>query len=294
MKNILVIGGSGFMGSHVADCLTKAGYGVLIFDKQPSPWLQDSQKFLIGDVLNTETIKKALTNDIEAIYFFSGVAEIAAAKQDPKKAINLNIMGLINVLDECTKIGVKRFIYSSSMYVYSDKGGIYRATKQSAELLLEAYSDQYSLDYTILRYGSIYGPRSQSWNGIQKFIKEIVTENKITYAGKGNEIREYIHVEDAAKLSVKILNPEYKNMVVTITGSQPIHVSDMIALIFNIAGVEVNINYKDDKNLIDHYGNTPYRYSPKKSLKLVPSEFVDLGEGILGQIQEEFQKIEKK
>ena len=99
-------------------------------------------------------------------------------------------------------------------------------------------------------------------------------------------MREYIHAIDAAKLSVKVLEKEFKNRSVTITGQQSIKVSDMLAMIFEIEGKKVDIRYLNKVEGTSHYGITPYRYTPKTSMKLTPVEFFDLGQGILNIVEE--------
>ena len=172
------------------------------------------------------------------------------------------------------------------MYVYSSNGSFYRASKQAAEILIETYKENFGINYVFLRYGSLYGPRAQNWNGIRGFIKQVVEKGFLEYSGNGSEVREYIHVLDAAKLSVKVLDDEYKNRAVTITGQQSIKVSDMFAMIFEIAGKKVDIRYLNNLNDTSHYGITPYRYTPKISMKITPIEFFDLGQGILNIIEE--------
>ena len=195
-------------------------------------------------------------------------------------------MGLTKALEAAVKNKIKKFVYASTMYVYSSHGSFYRATKQAAEIIIEAYQENYGIDYVFLRYGSLYGPRSQNWNGIKGFIQQVIENGFIEYSGKGSEVREYINVLDAANLSIKMLDENYKNKAVTITGQQSIKVSDMFAIIFEIGGKKVKVKYlKDNKNAF-HYGNTPYRYTPKTSMKVIPTEFVDFGQGLLNLFEE--------
>ena len=109
-------------------------------------------------------------------------------------------------LNACVEKKVSRFIFASSMYVYSSFGSFYNASKKSSEIIIEAFNQEYGLDFTFLRYGSLYGPRAQDWNGINSFLKLIVNEGKLDYFGSGEEKREYIHVSDAADLSLEILS----------------------------------------------------------------------------------------
>ena len=284
-KNILVIGGSGFIGSHTADVLSNRGHKIRIFDRIKSPWLKDSQEMIVGDYLDADVLFETM-KDIEIVYNFAGIADIGEASEHRQKTIETNVIGVSNTIEAMLKNNISRLIYSSSMYVYSDKGSFYRASKQAAELLIETYSDKLNLDYSILRYGSLYGSRSQEWNGLKKFIKQITNEEKVDYAGTGEEVREYINVSDAAKLSADAINDNFINKAIIITGQQSTKVKDLFQIIFEILGKKQNINYQNKKNLNDHYGNTPYRYSPKSANKIIPSEFIDLGQGILNLIQE--------
>ncbi|SVB89621.1 uncharacterized protein METZ01_LOCUS242475, partial [marine metagenome] len=159
MKRVVVIGGSGFIGSHTADELSKQGYGVTIFDRKRSPWLRTDQDMVEGDILDVDALRLVL-EDTDIVYHFAGVSDINEASDRPLDAINLNIMGTASVLDVVSRLNVRRFVYASTMYVYSPYGSFYRATKQSAETLIEAYCEKYGLEYTLLRYGSLYGPRA--------------------------------------------------------------------------------------------------------------------------------------
>ena len=284
-KNILVLGGSGFLGSHTADALSKSGKKVTLVDKVNSPWLRDDQKMIVGDVMNYDLLERSMKG-VDCVYYFAGIADIKEAKSSPYNTIETNILGLAKALEAAVKNKVKRFVYASTMYVYSSHGSFYRATKQAAEIIIETYQENYGIDYVFLRYGSLYGPRSQNWNGIKGFIQQVIENGYIEYSGNGSEVREYIHVLDASSLSAKMLDEKYKNKAVTITGQQSIKVSDMFAIIFEIGGKKVNVKYLNDHKNASHYGNTPYRYTPKTSMKVIPTEFVDFGQGLLNIFEE--------
>jgi len=276
MNNVLVIGGSGFMGSHTADLLSDNGYFVTILDKVTSPWLRDDQAMVVGDAMDSNVLMSAM-NKVDYVFYFAGIADIAEAKVNPYKTIEVNIMGLTKALEAGVKNNIKKFIYASTMYVYSAQGSFY---------IIEAYQENYQLSFVLLRYGSLYGPRSQNWNGIKGFARQVINHGVIEYLGNGSEIREYIHVEDAAKLSIRALHDDYKNKAITITGNQSMRVADMFSMLFEIAGKELNVKYLDEQQGSSHYGNTPYRYTPKPSLKIIPTEFIDLGQGLLNIVEE--------
>ena len=284
-KNILVIGGSGFIGSHTADALSENGHKVTILDKVSSNWQRDDQEMIIADIMNQEVLETSMKG-IEVVYYFAGIADIEVAKSNPYETIELNIMGLTKALEAALKNHVKKFIYASTMYVYSSHGSFYRASKQAAEIIIETYQENFGLEYVFLRYGSLYGPRAQNWNGIRGFIEQVIKKGFLEYHGNGSEVREYIHALDAAKLSVKVLEKEYKNRSVTIAGQQSTKVSDMLAMIFEITGKKADIRYLNKVKGTSHYGITPYRYTPKISMKLTPIEFFDLGQGILNIVED--------
>ena len=285
MDKVVVTGGTGFMGSHTADELTRRGYHVIVFDQAESPWLHPDQEMMIGDVLDPKSLAMAMKG-ARYVYHFAGIADIEESRSRPVETMNLNVMGASLVVEAARQSSVERVIFASTMYVYSPFGSFYRASKQAAETIIEAYQQEYALDYTFLRYGSLYGPRAQDWNGLRKYVQQVVEGGQITYAGTGEEKREYIHVYDAARLSVDVLDDKHRNRAITVTGSQILSSKEMMDLIFEIAGKKSDIVLTDTERKGYHYNLTPYRYTPKQAFKLVPSEFIDIGQGVLELVKE--------
>ena len=286
MDEVLVIGGSGFVGSHTADSLTESGFKVTIFDKNVSPWINDKQNFIEGNMMSLSELEEAMKNK-KYVFHFGGVADIDEADKDPIAAIEANVMGTTLSVSAASKMGVSRFIFGSTIYVYSPYGSIYRASKQASETIIEAYSKHSNLDYTFLRYGSLYGPRAQKWNGLKNRVSEIIKNKKLMYNGTGDEQREYIYVKDAADMSVECLSDEYINQAITLTGQQTIDSKSLIEMIFEIANIKKNVEFRaKDVKSNQHYINTPYRYTPKTSKKIVPKNFKDFGQGLLEVIEE--------
>jgi len=285
MKKVLVIGGSGFLGSHTADELTRRGYHVSLFDESESPWRTPEQVMHVGNILDKNALDAAL-DGIDVVYHFAGIADINESAERPFDTINVNVSGTAQIIDAAVRARVQRFIYASTIYVFSPFGSFYRASKQAAETIIEAYNEQFDLDYTILRYGSLYGPRAQDWNGLRAYVRQIIQSGRLDYDGDGQERREYIHALDAARLSVDILDEKYRNQAITITGTQSMSSTDLFQIIFEIAGKKPEVNYEVGNRSQFHYGLTPYRYTPRRSTKLIPSEFVDLGQGILEVVEE--------
>ncbi len=287
MTKVVVFGGSGFLGSHLADGLQEAGYDVTLYDITPSPWLRPGQKMVLGSVTDVDAVRDVIKG-AKYIYHLAGIADIGRASENPRETIENNVIGSTNIFEACVEHKVERLLFASSIYVYSDKGSFYRVSKQSAELLIEAYAQRYGLEYTILRYGSLYGPRAQEWNGIKRFITQAIREGKIEYPGTGEERREYIHVLDAVRLSIQVLGEEYVNQCLTLTGAQIMTSKEMLSIIKEVSGLPLEIVFSDSGDVYStsHYGHTPYRYTPKQGRKLMPNSFIDIGQGILNMIEE--------
>jgi len=287
----IVFGGSGFLGSHVADALSEAGFKVVIYDSTESPYLQENQEMIIGDILDRENVAAAVAG-CDYVYNFAGIADIKEACQDPFKTVQINTLGNTNILEACRKNQVKRFVFASSIYVYSTLAPFYRSSKQACELIIEDYQKVYGLDYTILRYGSLYGRRANEFNFISRVIKQAIEEGKIVRDGNGEEIRDYIHVLDAAKCSVDILAEEFKNQHVILTGTQSTKVKDLLMMIKETLGEEIKIEYVLGKDK-DHYEITPYSFRPRVAKKYVSNSYHDLGQGILDVIYDAHEKSKK-
>ena len=214
---VIVFGGSGFLGSHVADALSEAGNTVRIYDLVASTFIKPTQEMIIGDIMNAGLVNEAMEG-MDVVYNFAGIADIDDASCKPIETVKYNILGNTILLNAAMRAGIKRFVFASTVYVYSDSGSFYKCSKSACENYVETFQKQYGLDYTILRYGTLYGSRTDEKNSIYRYIRQALTENKITYFGNGEEIREYVHVLDAAQSSVEILSEKFKNEHITITG----------------------------------------------------------------------------
>lgn len=286
---IIVFGGSGFLGSHVADALTDAGHEVTVYDIVPSPYLRKSQKGITGDILDSAKVEDAVKN-ADVVYNFAGIADINDASQKPLESVKYNILGNSIILEACCKAQVQRFVFASSLYVYSKAGSIYRSTKQACELLIENYHEIFGLSYTILRYGSLYGPRTDERNFIYRAIKQALKEGVILREGDGEEIREYIHVLDAAKGSVDILSNEFANQHVILTGQQQMKIKDVLVMIKEMLDNKIKVEFLPaDKN--HHYEITPYSFAPKMGKRLTSKTYLDLGQGILDSISTIYKDV---
>ncbi|MCH9639381.1 MAG: NAD(P)-dependent oxidoreductase [Betaproteobacteria bacterium] len=289
-ETVIVFGASGFLGSHVADALTNAGYHVRLFDRSPSPFLKTDQEMVVGDIMNLDQVIQAVKG-ADIVYNFAAIADIDEAHNKPVATTTINVLGNTHVLEAARLANVRRFIFASSIYVYSESGSFYRASKQASERFTETYHDRYGLEYNILRYGSLYGRRSDKRNGIYRMLHEAIDQHSITYKGSGEAMREYIHVEDAARMSVQVLAPDYANRHLILTGQERLRIKDVMTMISEIMPWPVQLNY-DDANIVHHYEMTPYAFQPRIGRKLVLNEHVDLGQGLLDCLREIHKDLE--
>ena len=206
---VTVWGGAGFLGSHVCDALSEEGYEVTIADINQSQWKKEGQHMLKANLLDIEAVFESVKG-ADYVFNFAGIADIPEANSAPLRTSEINIMGNLHLLEACLKEKVKRYIFASSLYVYSNSGGFYRCSKQACEGYIEEYNRQFGLTYTVLRYGSLYGTRTNEQNAIYRFIKQALTEKTISYYGSPNALREYIHAEDAARICCKISTRIYQ------------------------------------------------------------------------------------
>ncbi len=275
----IVFGGAGFLGSHVADALTDRGHNVVIFDLKKSSYLKGNQISIVGDILDANAVAKAVSG-ADLVYHFAGISDMDEAKKNPLDTVKSNILGTAIILDACAKAKIKRFVFASTLYVYSKAGSFYRSSKQACELLIENYSENFGIDFTILRYGSLYGPRANEGNWIYKILMQAFKEGQIVRRGDGEELRDYIHVFDAARLSVDILSDEYKDQHVIITGNQQIKVKDVLVMIKEMLNNKIKLEFLPaDSN--EHYEITPYTFMPKLAKRIQGGHYTDLGQGIL-------------
>ena len=279
---VIVFGGSGFLGSHVCDKLSDYGHEVTIFDLQNSSFKRENQRMIQGNILDEDAVKKAVLGH-DVVYNFAGYADLDTASANPRATTELNLIGNNNIIEASLVANIKQFVYASTIYVFSEVGGFYRCSKQAAENYLEEYNRRNGLNYTILRYGTLYGPRADERNSIYKYLKKALYEGKIHLHSTGEEIREYIHVRDAAKISARILSQEYFNKRFVLTGHQAIPLKQTMKMIQEILKKPVEITY-DSESVGDHYEITPYSFVPKIGEKFAPELFTDMGQGLIETI----------
>jgi UDP-glucose 4-epimerase len=278
-KKVVIFGGSGFIGSYVIEELLAKKYDVVSADLHPSKYVDDKY-FIQCDIMDSQKVNE-LIQGADIVYNFAGYANLDDAIANPIRAIELNVLGNLNILEACKTYKVKRFVYASSAYAMNDKGSFYGISKLTSEKLTEEYYNKFGLEFTIMRYGSVYGERDYHNNYIYNLVKEAMQTNTINHSGDGEEIREYIHAADVAKLALQVIeSDEFINEHIILTGVERMHRKELFYMIKEMLGNKIDIKLNND-GYSNHYKTTPYSFHPTRSKKLVANPYIDMGQGII-------------
>jgi len=244
--NILVTGGSGFIGSHVVDKLVENDYNVRVFDRVKP--LREDVEWFNGDLLNEKDVLEAC-KDIEAIFHLAAIADVNVALSHFDVCLMVNEMGTMNFLKSATAEEVERIILASTTWVYGRNKGvvnedtpipfpehIYTKTKIGQEQLLYSWHQHHGLPYTILRYDIPYGPRMRSNMAISIFVRRAMRGEPLTIFGDGKQGRCWIYIEDLAEGNVAALSEGGKNEIVNLAGPEFVSMNQIAEALNEIFG----------------------------------------------------------
>jgi len=288
--NIGVIGGSGFIGSHVVDKLIEHGHEVTVFDIM-KPHRNDVRHLYI-DITDLSKTAVALTGDYDAVYLLAAMADVNDVYKNPVEAGEVNIIGVANVLEAARRNEIDRVLLASTVWVYeaaSEKevdentsllpqkiNHVYTASKVAAELYCHSYQKLYGQNFTILRYGIPYGPRARGGTVIAIFVRKALNGEPLTIFGDGSQYRNFIYVEDLAEGNVAALNEVAKNQTYNLEGMRPITVKEVADTVKALIG-DVKIEYKEARPG-DYEGKVVSNEKAKRELGWEPK--VDFLEGM--------------
>ncbi len=245
---VLVTGGAGFIGSHVVDRLIAHGVEPLIFDHHRSLYHKDVEHF-IGSILDVEALRIALPGT-HAIIHLAAIADVKDVFEDPSYAETVNTRGTLCVLEAARRCRVKRVIYGSTTWVYSDcpeskvdeetpippPSHLYTATKIASEFYCRSYGALYDLEYTILRFGIPYGPRARDGGVIPIFVGKALRQEPLTLQGDGEQFRQFVYVEDLAEGVVLGLKPAAANRIYNLDGFETISIRQIAQTVKDLIG----------------------------------------------------------
>lgn len=280
--NILVTGGSGFIGSHVVDKLIEAGHKVRVLDLK-KPYHREDVEFLKGDITFKEDLERGLI-DIDIVYHMAAFSNIDLVKANPLTTIEYNILGTAHLLEECREREIKRFIFASSVYVYDERGHLYTTAKIASELLCKNYQTLYHLPYTILRYGTAYGPGSRGADVVSLFIKRALAHEKLIIQGSGKQKRHFIYVGDLTLGNLAALNSVAENKTYSLAGKEPVSIIELAEIVRRMFDNEIVIEH-DFAREEDYQGEVPELDLEKAKKELGWEPKVNLEDGVRKYIE---------
>lgn len=219
-KRVLITGGAGFIGSHVAAKLLALGHEVTIIDNESTGHADNvpaAADYIVGDVRHPADLEKAFAKKVDAVFHIAGQASTIRSFADPLDDLNINIIGSVNVMQKCLEHQVPRLLFASSMTAYGLVSAepvpeatpcipvsYYGITKYAAERYIMATQDrldlQTPLHTTAFRMFNVYGERQRLDNPYQGvmgiFIGNVLRQEPITIHGSGEQSRDFIHIDD--------------------------------------------------------------------------------------------------
>lgn len=279
-KKCLVFGGAGFLASALIKVLARANYSVVIIDKEGV----ESGPLVTSYIFDVSTELKLLPvslKEFDYVFNFIAQPDIERSVSQVRQTFELNLMFNIRLLEALRDSGSKaKYIFASSVYAVSASGLFYGISKWAAEKAINEFGKLHNLQYLILRYGSVYGPGADRSNRIYKFVSQALMERKITFLGDGMEEREFINVDDAAELTVDVLQEDQINETFVITGTERYSYFAIGQMLNEIFGGDIQLDFKG-VDYGGHYYYTPYSFSLPTARKVVPKKFKDIGQGLI-------------
>jgi len=213
------------------------------------PTFRDDIEYYQGSLLDGEALTMAM-NGVEFVFHLAAVADVNDVHKHPQRSEAINVRGTFNVLEAARWAGVRRVIYGSTTWVYSDVIGnavdeetpllapshFYTATKIASEYYCRAYSSLYGVETTMLRYGIPYGPRARDGAVIPIFVRKALAGEPIVIAGDGLQFRKFVYVEDLAEGNVAALQPIAKNRIYNLDGSEKVTIRQIAETVGKIVG----------------------------------------------------------
>lgn len=252
---VLVTGGAGFIGSHIVDALAGAGAAVSVLDNLSTGRvenLKQSVNFYNGDLLDREFVFRCVQSERPGVIFHQA-AQVSAPKslEDPAGDAGINIVGTLNLLEAARAVGVRKVVYASSAAVYGNPRYLpvdeahpvdplsgYGISKHTVERYLAMYGVLYGLDYTVLRYANVYGPRQDARGEggvVAIFIDRLLRGEQPVIYGDGLQTRDFIHVLDVARANLCAIE-KGSGMTLNISTGRPATVNQLFDILKKATG----------------------------------------------------------
>jgi len=243
---VLVTGGSGFVGRETVKLLQRNGYAVTVLDKAEKPEDFQNVKYIRGDLQNAAKCVVACAGQ-DFVVHLAAKPRIPESFVDPDSYFDDNVTGTKNILTAASAVGVRKFVYCSSSSIYGnnppphkpyhkpDPLNYYAMTKLFGEHLCKQYKNMFNLDYTILRFFTVYGPEQPGCDDkglmIAKFARLAKEGKPLTVHGDGELRRDYIHVSDVAAAIVAAVETRVKSEIFNVGTGHNISVNSVVDIL---------------------------------------------------------------
>ncbi|MBQ7929146.1 MAG: NAD-dependent epimerase/dehydratase family protein [Methanobrevibacter sp.] len=252
-KNILITGGLGFIGSHIANKLLENNE-VVILDNLSTGNINnldnpnhENLKIIKQDIRNTNLDE--LTSDIDYIFHLAAMASVPLSIDKPVECNDINLNATVKLLKSSVDNGVEKIVFSSSSSVYGQNKNMplkeseqpqpmspYAASKASCELYLQSFYDSHGLNYTSLRYFNVFGPgqdkNSQYAAVIPNFISALLEGNQPEIYGDGEQTRDFVHVKDIVRANINAAESNF-NGIVNIASGEKLSINQLYEIVKN-------------------------------------------------------------
>jgi UDP-glucose 4-epimerase len=254
--NCLILGGGGFIGSHVVDALLDAGHRVRVFERprvpQYRPFAGDAMEWLEGDFQNSVLVREAVRG-VDAIVHLVSTTLPKGSNDDPEFDVQSNVIGTLRLLRFAVEAGVRKVVFiSSGGTVYgvptivpipethaTDPRVSYAIGKLAVEKYLAVFEQQYGLAYAVLRVANPYGPRQRvdvAQGAVAMFVDAALSGRTVEIWGDGSVVRDYVHVADVARAFVAALNYAGPERVFNVGSGRGCSLTELLALIERAVG----------------------------------------------------------
>lgn len=266
-KNILITGGLGFIGSHIADELMEDNHITIIDNlstgniknlKNPE---NDNLKIVKEDIRNSNL--KELTTDIDYIFHLAAMASVPLSVENPIECNDVNVNATVELLKAAADNGVEKIVFSSSSAVYGENRNMplketeplmptspYAASKASCELYLKSFHDSYGLKYTALRYFNVFGPRqdknSQYAAVIPNFISALLEGKQAIIYGDGEQTRDFVYVGDVVRANIAACKSDF-NGVVNVASGEKLTINRLYGIVKDTLGSDLEPDYQPER-----------------------------------------------
>ncbi len=247
--SILITGGSGFIGSHIVDKFVSGGFNVIVLDKVLPNFKNEKATYYNMD-LNADNLEEIFeSNDIKYVIHMAAQASVSQSIKDPIGDMEDNIKASINLIKCCQKHKIQKFIAASTAALYAnpeylpiDEKHIVNALSPYAisKNAMEQYIKISGLDYLIFRYSNVYGPR-QNTEGetgvIAVFVERMLNQQSVEIHGDGEQVRDFIYVEDIAEINLRAIKSNLKNEIMNFSSNTETTINELFEIMSN------NTNY---------------------------------------------------